>query len=174
MAGKPGDQELAADGVHRLAVGTCAVLLAGRLDGEALAVDRCGDAPGTADSCVDVLCDLVHTDDHQDVERSIGDAGDTVRVAVDVHQDPVLGHGIGRSEEIVGGVYLWKEKVDGIILVSAFPCGPDSMTNELLIRRIRGIPILTLVLDTQSGMAGIETRLESFLDIIRFQKGETV
>ena len=78
------------------------------------------------------------------------------------------------SEEIVGGVYLWKEKVDGIILVSAFPCGPDSMTNELLIRRIRGIPILTLVLDTQSGMAGIETRLESFLDIIRFQKGETV
>ena len=48
------------------------------------------------------------------------------------------------------------------------------MTNELLIRRIKGIPILPLVLDTQSGMAGIETRLESFLDIIRFQRGETV
>ena len=78
------------------------------------------------------------------------------------------------SEEIVGGVALWKEKVDGIILVSAFPCGPDSMTNELLIRRIRGIPVLTLMLDTQSGTAGTETRLESFLDIIRFQKGETV
>ncbi|MBO7662743.1 MAG: hypothetical protein J6U01_05190 [Clostridia bacterium] len=78
------------------------------------------------------------------------------------------------SEEIVGGVSLWKEKVDGIILVSAFPCGPDSMTNELLIRRIKGIPILTLVLDTQSGTAGVETRLESFLDIIRFQRGEGV
>ena len=76
------------------------------------------------------------------------------------------------SEEIVGGVLLWKDHVDGIILVSAFPCGPDSMTNELLIRRIRGVPILTLILDTQSGMAGIETRLESFLDIIRFQRGE--
>lgn len=48
------------------------------------------------------------------------------------------------------------------------------MTNELLLRRLRGIPILTLVLDTQSGMAGIETRLESFLDIIRFQKGGLV
>lgn len=78
------------------------------------------------------------------------------------------------SEEIVGGVLQWKEKADGIILVSAFPCGPDSMTNELLVRRIKGIPILTLVLDTQSGMAGIETRIESFLDIIRFQRGETV
>ena len=78
------------------------------------------------------------------------------------------------SEEIVGGVQLWKDRADGIILVSAFPCGPDSMTNELLIRRIKGIPILTLVLDTQSGMAGIETRIESFLDIIRFQKGEMV
>ena len=78
------------------------------------------------------------------------------------------------SEEIVGGVLLWKEKADGIILVSAFPCGPDSMTNELLVRRIKGVPILTLVLDTQSGMAGIETRIESFLDIIRFQKGEMV
>ena len=76
------------------------------------------------------------------------------------------------SEEIVGGVLMWKDQVDGIILVSAFPCGPDSMTNELLVRRIKGIPILTLVLDTQSGMAGIETRIESFLDIIRFQKGE--
>ena len=78
------------------------------------------------------------------------------------------------SEEIVGGVLHWKEKADGIILVSAFPCGPDSMTNELLIRRIKGIPVLPLVLDTQSGMAGIETRIESFLDIIRFQKGDRV
>ena len=78
------------------------------------------------------------------------------------------------SEEIVGGILLWKEKVDGIILVSTFPCGPDSMTNELLIRRIKGIPVLTLILDTQSGMIGVETRLESFLDILQFQKGKMV
>jgi predicted nucleotide-binding protein (sugar kinase/HSP70/actin superfamily) len=78
------------------------------------------------------------------------------------------------SEEVVGGVQLWKDQLDGIILVSAFPCGPDSMTNELLIRRTKGVPVLTLMLDAQSGTAGLETRLESFLDIIRFQKGETV
>ena len=78
------------------------------------------------------------------------------------------------SEEILGGVLQWQKKADGIVLVSAFPCGPDSMTNELLIRRIKGMPVLPLVLDTQSGMAGIETRIESFLDIIRFQKGEAL
>ncbi len=74
------------------------------------------------------------------------------------------------SEEIVGGILLRKEEADGIILVSTFPCGPDSMTNELLVRKVKGIPILTLILDTQSGTAGMETRLESFLDILQFQK----
>ena len=45
------------------------------------------------------------------------------------------------------------------------------MTNELLTRRLHGIPVLNLVLDAQTGTAGIETRLESFLDIINFKQG---
>ncbi len=76
------------------------------------------------------------------------------------------------NEELIGSTVLWKDRVDGIILVSAFPCGPDSMTSELLSRRLRNVPILNLVLDAQSGTAGVETRLESFLDIIQFRKGE--
>ena len=75
------------------------------------------------------------------------------------------------NEELIGSTILWKEKVDGIVLVSAFPCGPDSMTNELLVRRLKGVPLLNLVLDEQSGLAGVETRLESFLDIIAVRKG---
>ena len=75
------------------------------------------------------------------------------------------------NEELIGSTILWKDKVDGIVLVSAFPCGPDSMTSELLARRIKGVPLLNLVLDEQSGIAGVETRLESFLDIIAFRKG---
>ncbi len=76
------------------------------------------------------------------------------------------------SRELIGGLLLQQDKVDGIILVSAFPCGPDSMTNELVTRKIRNVPILNLVLDAQTGTAGVETRLESFVDIIRFKKGE--
>lgn len=76
------------------------------------------------------------------------------------------------SREILGGIALLRDQVDGLILLSAFPCGPDAMVNELITRRVAGVPILNLVMDAQSGTAGVETRLESFIDIIRFQRGE--
>ena len=76
------------------------------------------------------------------------------------------------SREILGGIQQRREGVDGIILLSAFPCGPDAMVNELITRRVKGVPMLNLVLDSQSGTAGVETRLESFIDIIRFKEGK--
>ena len=75
------------------------------------------------------------------------------------------------NREIVGSLMANKSKVDGIILLSAFPCGPDSMIDEMIQRRMKGVPILTLTLDAQSGTAGVETRLESFVDIIHFKEG---
>jgi predicted nucleotide-binding protein (sugar kinase/HSP70/actin superfamily) len=75
------------------------------------------------------------------------------------------------SRELLGSIAMHKDKVDGIILLSAFPCGPDSMVNELITRKVKNVPMLNLVLDSQSGTAGIETRLESFVDIIRFKEG---
>ncbi|MGI6012080.1 MAG: acyl-CoA dehydratase activase-related protein [Ruminococcus sp.] len=74
------------------------------------------------------------------------------------------------NREIIGASLLLKEKVDGIILVSAYPCGPDSLSQELLLRHLEGLPVLSLTLDAQSGTAGVETRLESFIDIIKYQK----
>ena len=76
------------------------------------------------------------------------------------------------SREILSGIAMHRGDVDGIILLSAFPCGPDAMVNELIARRVKGVPMLNLVLDGQSGTAGVETRLESFIDIIRFQEGK--
>lgn len=75
------------------------------------------------------------------------------------------------NREILGGVRMNFDRVDGVILLSTFPCGPDAMVNELMLRRLEGKPMLQLVLDGQSGTAGVETRLESFLDIIRFKRG---
>ena len=58
------------------------------------------------------------------------------------------------------------------MLVSASPCGPDSMTDDAIMRCIQGAPILGLTIDVQSGTAGVQTRIESFVDILRFkQKG---
>ncbi|MGN0659049.1 MAG: acyl-CoA dehydratase activase-related protein [Emergencia sp.] len=75
------------------------------------------------------------------------------------------------NREIAGGIQANRKKADGLILLSAFPCGPDSMANEIISRRVKEIPVLNLVLDSQFSLTGIETRLESFVDIIRFKKG---
>ena len=74
------------------------------------------------------------------------------------------------NKELVGAISIYKDKVDGIILVSSFPCGPDSLVNEMIVRRLKDKPIINLVLDGQEGTAGLETRLESFVDIIRLRK----
>lgn len=75
------------------------------------------------------------------------------------------------NREIVGSLQMHRDKIDGIILISAFPCGPDSMVNEIIARSFHEPPVLKLILDTQTGTAGIETRLESFVDILRIKKG---
>ena len=46
------------------------------------------------------------------------------------------------------------------------------MVNEMIVREFRDIPVLNLVVDGQNGTAGVETRLESFVDILRFKKGD--
>lgn len=74
------------------------------------------------------------------------------------------------NRQLVGAVELYKDKVDGIILVTAFPCGTDSMMNEMLVRKYKQKPMITLTVDSQSGTAGMETRLESFVDIIELKK----
>lgn len=76
------------------------------------------------------------------------------------------------SREITGSLYMHAGQVDGIILLSVYPCALDSMVDDMLIRKneIAHIPLLQLTLDAQSGTAGLETRLESFLDIIRMRE----
>lgn len=87
------------------------------------------------------------------------------------HFSPTMKWEINR--EITGGMLNhWKE-ADGILLLTVYPCGPDSMVNDIIVRKMEdcGIPILQLTLDAQNGVAGAETRLESFIDIIRMKKG---
>lgn len=48
------------------------------------------------------------------------------------------------NREIAGGIETYKKKADGVILLSVFPCGPDSMTNEMIIRKNKDIPILCI------------------------------
>lgn len=71
-----------------------------------------------------------------------------------------------QNRENVGAIAYSLNKVNGIIMISSFPCGPDSIVNELILRRVK-FPILNIIVDDLSSFSGFETRLESFLDIIR-------
>lgn len=73
------------------------------------------------------------------------------------------------NRHLAGAIMQLRKEVDGIVLLSAFPCGPDSMFDDAVMRSVKDIPILNLMIDAQNGNAGIETRLESFIDILRFQ-----
>lgn len=59
--------------------------------------------------------------------------------------------------------------VDGIIHVTAFGCGPDAISNQLLEIEAtsNGMPFLSLLVDEYSGEAGVVTRLEAFVDMVR-------
>ena len=70
------------------------------------------------------------------------------------------------NKENIGSIEISKTMIDGIIFLTTFPCGPDSLVNELVIRKIN-IPHIQLIIDDLSSDVGLETRLESFLDILK-------
>ena len=74
------------------------------------------------------------------------------------------------NRELIGSILMLHEHIDGIVFMSAYPCGPDSMADDAIERCIKGKPILTLTVDAQAGTAGVETRVESFVDILSYQK----
>lgn len=73
------------------------------------------------------------------------------------------------NKELIGTIQLLQDKVDGILFLTSFPCGPDSLVNELMFRKLK-LPFLNLIIDDESGSAGMETRLESFVDILEQRK----
>ena len=76
------------------------------------------------------------------------------------------------SKESIGSIKLVENNIDGIIFLTTFPCGLDSLVNELVIRKIN-IPNINIILDDINSLAGIYTRLESFIDILE-QRRENV
>lgn len=74
------------------------------------------------------------------------------------------------NKELMTFIQKYKSFVDGIILISTFPCGPDSLANELVIRKVKDVPISYITIDNNASDTGLITRLESFIDIIQLQK----
>lgn len=66
------------------------------------------------------------------------------------------------------GHYLKDNKIDGIIAINAFGCGPDSIMVERIQRYARKYnkPFLNLSIDEHTGEAGFVTRIEAFTDML--------
>lgn len=66
------------------------------------------------------------------------------------------------------GHFILNKKVDGVIALSAFGCGPDSlMVDEIGYHcKEKNIPLLHLTIDEHTGEAGFVTRLEAFVDML--------
>ena len=71
------------------------------------------------------------------------------------------------SKEMIGSLYYTKNIIDGVIFISTYPCGIDSLVNNLAILKNKNIPILNLSIDENITELSLETKLESFIDILK-------
>ncbi|MDD4716237.1 MAG: acyl-CoA dehydratase activase-related protein [Oscillospiraceae bacterium] len=65
-------------------------------------------------------------------------------------------------------VYISKKGLaDGILYLSSFSCGIDSVMTELIQSEIGDFPFMVLKLDEHTGEAGFDTRIEAFSDMLK-------
>lgn len=75
-------------------------------------------------------------------------------------------------KKLISSIVKYKNKIDGIIIITTFPCGTDSLVFDMLKRKITNIPIITIVFDDFMSNTGLITRIESFVDIIKESTNE--
>lgn len=79
----------------------------------------------------------------------------------------------GETVENIGdSVYAAKHGIDGIIHLMPFSCMPEIVSQNIFpkVRKEEDIPIMSLVIDEQTGKAGYITRVEAFIDLVKRKK----
>lgn len=78
------------------------------------------------------------------------------------------------NRAVNGALYFMKQPdIDGIIHVTAFACGPDSMADRLIeieTHRRSTKPFLSVTIDEHTAETGVRTRVEAFLDMLRYRR----
>jgi len=121
-----------------------------------------------------------------EVDRSIYLTG-WARDATVGHKDdfktlatPYLGATIGgHGQESIGHTIMYAQQgFGGVVQLAPFTCIPEIVTKTIMpkVTHDYGIPVLTFFLDEQTGKAGMQTRLEAFVDMLkrkqRTERGE--
>ncbi|MBI2303531.1 MAG: CoA protein activase [Chloroflexi bacterium] len=73
----------------------------------------------------------------------------------------------GDGWESVGDIILHSHDYDGLIHVAPFTCGPEIIAQNIFPAIKTRIPVLTVICDEQMGRAGMLTRLEAFVELLR-------
>lgn len=82
-----------------------------------------------------------------------------------IKEAPIGGHGVNSIGETI--LYA-KHGFDGVVQLAPFACIPEIVAKSILpqVSRDYDIPVLTLFIDEQTGKAGVQTRLEAFIDLL--------
>lgn len=79
------------------------------------------------------------------------------------------------AKQSVGHIVDYQERgFDGVIHLKPFGCLPELITQSMLdkISEELNLPILSLSIDEQTASANIITRVEAFLDLVRYKKNK--
>jgi predicted nucleotide-binding protein (sugar kinase/HSP70/actin superfamily) len=103
-----------------------------------------------------------------DIIRMAGEAD--VRKAAKPYLPEMVG---GHGQDSVGHTVMYAKKgFDGVIQLAPFTCIPEIVAKSILtkVSKEYNIPVLTFFLDEQTGKAGMQTRLEAFVDLLLRKK----
>jgi predicted nucleotide-binding protein (sugar kinase/HSP70/actin superfamily) len=99
-------------------------------------------------------------------DNAITNKEKSIRDAAKPYLNQLVG---GHGQNSIGEVVLYAEHgFDGVIQLAPFTCIPEIVAKSVMpvVSRDKGIPVMTLFLDEQTGRTGVETRLEAFLDLL--------
>ncbi len=86
-----------------------------------------------------------------------------------LNEAPIGGHGVNS----IGETILYAHHgFDGVVQLAPFACIPEIVAKSIIpaVSRDFDLPVLTLFIDEQTGKAGVQTRLEAFVDLLEKQR----
>jgi predicted nucleotide-binding protein (sugar kinase/HSP70/actin superfamily) len=89
---------------------------------------------------------------------------------------PYLNHFVGGHglETVAHTVQAAREQADGVVHLAPFTCMPEIIAMQVLPRVSRDldIPVLSLIIDEHAAEAGVQTRLEAFIDLLFYRRDQ--
>jgi len=107
-----------------------------------------------------------------DVLSTRGDMGSR-NLAMPYLAQKIGGHG----QNSVGDIIRYaRTGFDGVVQLAPFSCIPEIVAKSIVphLSKEYGIPVLTLFIDEHTGLAGVQTRLEAFVDLMEQRRSRGI